>query len=145
MEDHVTMNEAVFHEQHGTDEEIYQAAQETAEEFYDNFDEAMEEQAIEDRRRLEAAALASSEDNYPSWEEEWGEEVEDGSKEDGAQEKTAPTLAQEEAAGSEEDKDEEGLPVAFVTWVLPPTCSAFPRACTFPQQPCKVHIHSFNS
>lgn len=38
------MNEAVFQEQHGTEEEIYAAARDTAAEFLENFDEAMAEE-----------------------------------------------------------------------------------------------------
>ena len=60
MEDHVAMNEAVYEEQYGTEEEIYQAAKKTAAEYLENFDAAMEEEE-QWRRNQQAQAAGAKE------------------------------------------------------------------------------------
>ena len=51
------MNAAVFEEQHGTEEEIYENARQAATDYLENFDEAMaEEEERQQQRQAEAEA-----------------------------------------------------------------------------------------
>lgn len=53
MEAHVAMNAAVFEEQHGTEEEIYENARQAAADYLENFDESVAEE--EERRQQQQA------------------------------------------------------------------------------------------